>query len=129
MSNKNCYVTGQISAMPYTLEKRMVIPLTQECYAHFIIRSSKNVMYQQIKKDLDSTRTKLQAYENKHLFCSTSSPDFVDNLTADVYIDLLVEMAIVADKAHAFMTQLTEASVAIFRAMRDEFKKTGRVTS
>jgi len=86
-------------------------------------------MYQQIKKDLDAAHAKLRDYENKHLFCSPSSPDFVENLTADNYIDLLVEMAIVADKGHAYMTQLTESSVAIFRAMRDEYKKTGRVTS
>jgi len=125
----HCYVTKQTAIIPYTLGSRICLPLTQESYAHFIIRSGKHLGAQQINTELTVLNKKVRDVENKHLFCAKTSPDFLDNLPTDTYLDLSVELSITADRAQALSTQLVETSILILKGMRDEFQKTGRLTS
>lgn len=127
-ASQNCYVTNSSTTIPYQLGDRLLIPLTQESYAHFILRSAKHSVYQQIKKDLDTVSNKLKDLENKHIRCSRTSPDFLENLSYDAYFDVSIEMGMLGDKAQAYLTQVAETSVLIFRSMRDEFKKYGKLS-
>lgn len=127
--NQNCFVTGKSLTTPYTLGGKLILPLEQTAYAHFIIRTAKHSVYQQIKKDLDQVADQLRVLETKHLLCVRSSPDHLDALSADAYIDVSLEMRVLDDKGNAFMTQLVECSTNILRAMREEYKKTGKITS
>lgn len=127
--DNHCYVTKQTSIMPYTLGSRIVLPLTQESYAHFIIRSGKHAGIQQINRELADLEKKVRAIENKHLFCAKTSPDFLDNMPTDIYLDLSMELSIAADRAGVLSTQLVETSILILKGMRDDFQKNGKLTS
>ena len=125
----HCYVTKQTAVIPYTVGSRIVLPLTQESYAHFIIRTGKHSGAQQIKTELAELEKKVKAIETKHLFCAKTSPDFLDNLSTDVYLDLSVELSIAADRGAVLSTQLVETSILILKGTRDEFQKIGKLTS
>lgn len=128
-ANQTCFVTGKTLTTPYTLGGKIVLPLEQTTYAHFIIRTSKHSVHQQIKKDLDQVADKLRVLETKHLFCPRSSLDYLENLSQDAYVDISLEMQGHENRANELMTQLVDCSTMILRAMRDEYKKTGKISS
>jgi len=123
MTQYKCYVTGEkAKADPYYFgtETRLVLWLSEETFAHFIIRAGKDTMHKQIRGDIKNICMELAAIAAKLAGFGVNTEE---------YIDTSIEGAIKVDKFENLLTQKTESGVRILRKIKEDYKQTNKLTS
>lgn len=121
-----CYVTGKkknesaLNSYYFGSEAHVVLTLSQEVFAHFIIRAGKDTMHQQIMKELREANDNIDDFLNKNP---------LPPLDDDEYIDASIEKSILVDKMANLLTQKAESGVRILRQMKKDYEATGRLSS
>jgi DNA-binding transcriptional regulator YbjK len=118
----NCYVTGKDLTTTYYFGSadHVILNLTQDAFAHFVIRAGKDTMHSQIMADVKAA---VEAAQKKALVGKSALPN------SDEYIDARIEYAMCIDKLGNLLTQKCESGVRILRAMKADYKKTGKLSS
>jgi hypothetical protein len=113
-----CYVTGKDYPQQYFFgtENHVVLDLSQEVFAHFIIRAGKDTVHMEIMRDLKASYDKIEAFKKEH----PTKPQ-----EREAYIDA----AIALNKVYNLLTQKCESGIRILRQMKRDFEKNGKLTS
>lgn len=119
-----CYVTGrpknETECYYFGSESRVLLRLTQEAFAHFIIRAGKDTMHKQIMSDIQENANTIKAFTQEFPECPTD---------ADIYIDAAIKSAILSDEREKLLTQKCESGVRILRQMRKDYQANGKLAS
>jgi hypothetical protein len=121
-TNKKCYITGQDHTQEYYFGTpgHVLLSLTQDAFAHFVIRAGKDTMHRQIMADIKALYEKIDAFSAEHQL-----PPEED----DRYVDAAIHLNILADEKAKLLTQKCESGVRILRQIRADFQKHGKLSS
>lgn len=122
IQNQKCYVTGKEHTQQYYFgsEAHCVLRLSQDAFAHFILRAGKDLTHGQIMGDIKKVCDDIEAFAKEY----PTKPENIDS-----YIDASINLNILLDKQAAFLTQKCESGTRILRQMRADFQKNGKLSS
>jgi len=119
-----CYITGrpknETECYYFGSETRVLLRLTQEAFAHFIIRAGRDTMHKQIMDDIKTNAEGIKAFSQEFPEAPTD---------VDTYIDAAIKLAILTDEREKLLTQKCESGVRILRQMRKDYQTNGKLTS
>jgi len=117
-----CYITGKDYPTQYYFgtEAHVVLSLAQDAFAHFILRAGKDVVHNQIIKDIKQVCDDIEAFEKEY----PTKPADVDS-----YIDASISLNILVDRRNALLTQKCESGIRILRQIKADFQRTGKLSS
>ncbi len=123
----SCYVTGasQEYIQPYSFGDSIILPLTQEAFAHFVIRAKKcpihETIMQKLKKNYDDGQVIVAKYKPKK--GSFSVLDTKPTLNDDSFIDTQLAATKVDAEHIALLSEKAHSGIRILRAMRDQYRR------
>ncbi len=148
-----CYATGKTEGLQFYCfgsRDHVRLALSQDAFAHFIIRAGKDDVHQEIMRDLREINDKLNDFSARaansmiSMFdnataskltklhsegTTTESLDIDGEFTYDAYIEASMERAILLDKMQNLLTQKAESSVRILRQIKKDYETMGKLTS
>lgn len=121
--NLKCYVTGKEEAKSYTFGPAVLLGLTDAAYAHYLLRSEKDAVHQEIVRDLAAKRAELQKIADEAMHNKDFGKD------DDKYLDTVIATFTADDKVANLQIQQFESNVRILRQMREDYRRSGRLFS
>lgn len=117
-----CYVTGKDYPSQYFFgtEQHVVLDLSQEVFAHFILRAGKDTVHMEIMRDLKTNFDAIEAFKKEH----PTKPQ-----EKEAYIDAAIALNMLVDKENNLLTQKCESGIRIVRQMKRDFEKNGKLSS
>lgn len=118
----SCYVTGKEGTGAYSFGEAVTLDLTQEVFAHFVLRAGRDPAHQKI---MDKLKTNYERSTNllDHIY------EADDAHNVDRVVDLQLEAgALIAEKIN-LLIEKANSGIRILRQMRAEFKSEGRLNT
>jgi len=121
-----CYVTNQEGTESCIFGDRVMLPLSEEAHAFFVIRASRDPEFQEIQAKLESNNTGYEALKAKANALSKDHATVEDRI--EKFSDYTVESLQYDAELFRLCYQKAGASLRILRKMREEYQKTEKLS-
>lgn len=119
---RTCYVTGKENVGDYSFGDTVFLKLTQDTFAHFILRAGRDPAHQKIMDRLKSNYERSVDLLDRFESVKYSSDE-------DEVIALQLEASDLDSEKMGLLSEKAKSGVRILRQMKAEFKSEGRLNT
>lgn len=135
MQKTPCYVTGIPTTHQTFYGGQVYLKVSQDAFAHFIIRAGKDPSHRAIVERVTALADEYEHYQDEHLAGQRGFMDDQGNITSiegldnDSYIALALQIGHYKAQIATLMQEKAVSGIRILRQMREDYQKTGKLSS
>lgn len=132
---RNCYITGTPTSHETFYGERVFLPVSQEAFAHFVIRAGKDAEHVSIMARIKDFAERRKNFEDEYLAGQNGLINGQDHILSledvdqESYIDIAIKQARFNTELSGLLTEKAESGIRILKVMKTDYLLTKKLSS